>query len=195
MAPIKLLVEAGVDVNAVDNDGVTVLHIAAQRCDADVVRYLVKHGAKVDAIDSGVGGTPLTGAIFGAKVDNARTLIEADANVFHKVNAGRPLLHLAAQQGQRGILELLLSAGVQASTLDEIGETAAYWACQNGHLECINFLTSQGLDLKAGKTDLMEEAIKKGHLPIVESLWDHGVPITEQYLGHLHGSEDIHRSR
>jgi ankyrin repeat protein len=30
----------------VDNEGGTALHIAAQRCDAAVVKYLVKHGAK-----------------------------------------------------------------------------------------------------------------------------------------------------
>jgi ankyrin repeat protein len=195
LEPIDLLVQAGVDVNAVDNDGVTALHIAAQRCDSGVVRCLIKHGAMVDAIDSGFGGTPLTGAIFGAKVDNARVLIDAGASAFHKVKAGRPLLHLAAQEGQREILELLITKGVPASTLDELGHTAAYWACQNGHLECIKFLVSQGLDLRAGKTDLMEEAITKGHIPIVEFLWKRGLPITESRLGLLHGSEDIHSSR
>jgi ankyrin repeat protein len=195
LEPIDLLMQAGVDVNAVDNDGVTALHIAAQRCDTGVVKCLIRYGAVVDAIDSGIGGTPLTGAIFGAKVDNARALIEAGASAFHKVKAGRPLLHLAAQQGQLGILKLLIAEGVQPNTLDELGQTAAYWACLNGHLECIEFLVSEGLDLKAGKTDLMKEAITKGHIPIVESLSKRGLPITESCLDLLHGSEDIHHSR
>ncbi|KLU90412.1 hypothetical protein MAPG_10266 [Magnaporthiopsis poae ATCC 64411] len=195
LAPIRLLLEAGVDVNAVDNDGATALHIAAQKSNTNVVRYLVRHGAKVDAVDAELGGTPLADSVFGANVENARDLIEAGANAFHKLNKGRPLLHLAAQEGQREILGLLLSAGVQVNTLDELGETAAYWACRNGHLDCLKFMISQGLDPKAGKSDLMEEAIKRGHLPIVESLWDHGVPITLQYLSHLRRSEDIHRSR
>ncbi|KAL8371965.1 hypothetical protein RB595_001668 [Gaeumannomyces hyphopodioides] len=193
LAPIKLLLEAGVDVNAVNNDGFTALHIAARRHDAnDVVRYLVKHGAKVDAVAAELGDTPLAGSILYAKVENARALIEAGANVFHKSNRGRPLLHLAALWGRREILELLLTAGVQVNTLDEFGETAAYWACKNGHLDCLNFLMSQDLDPKAGKTDLLEEAIKMGHLPIVEFLWDHGVPITVQYLNHPLRSEDSH---
>lgn len=115
--------------------------------------------------------------------------------MFHKLKAGRPLLHLAAQEGQRGILQLLLSAGVQVSTLDERSETAAYWACQNGHLECIDYLISEGLDLKAGKTDLMEEAIKKGRLSVVESLMDQGLPIKKRHPSLLHGASDIHHKR
>ncbi|KAM0429271.1 hypothetical protein ACHAPT_006485 [Fusarium lateritium] len=196
LAPLERLVTAGVDINAVDSEGVAVLHIAAQRGNPRSLNYLVEHGATVDAIDYGLGGTPLTGTIFGAKVDNARVLIEAGASVFHKVKAGRPLLHLAAQQGQREILKLIVSGGVPVNTLDEIGETAAYWACQNSHLECIEFLLSQGLDLKDGKTDLMKEAISKGSIPIVECLRRHGdLPITEQCLHFLHGTEDIDPSR
>ncbi|KAJ4320115.1 hypothetical protein N0V84_006002 [Fusarium piperis] len=156
----------------------------------DTLEYLIKHGASVNAIDHGVGGTPLTATIFGGKPDNARVLIEAGANAFHKVRAGRPLLHLAAQQGQREILELFLSAGVPVSTLDEIGETAAYWACKGGHLECIELLLLHDLDLKAGKVDLMKETIRQGHIPIVECLHKHGLPITEHCL-YSHGSEDI----
>ncbi|KAL8366637.1 hypothetical protein RB595_010479 [Gaeumannomyces hyphopodioides] len=198
LAPVKLLLEAGVDVNAVDNDGITALHLAVQRDGAnDVVRYLVKHGAKVDAIaaGSGNGDTPLVSSIIVAQVENARALIEAGANVFHKYREGLPLLHLAALLGKREILELLLTVGVQVNTLDKAGETAAYWACNDGHLDCLNFLMSQGLDPKAGETDLMEKAIKRGHLPIVESLWDHGTPITVQHLTHPFFLEDVHQSR
>ncbi|PNP74658.1 hypothetical protein FNYG_11994 [Fusarium nygamai] len=195
LAPLKRLVKAGVDINAVDRKGVTPLHIAAQRRRTDSVKYLIQHGASVDAIDHGLGGTPLAGTIFGAKVNNARAMIEAGANVFHKLKSGRPLLHLAAQQGQQKILELFLLAGVPVNTLDELGETAAYWACQNGHLECIEFLITHGLNLQEGKTNIMEEAIRQGHIPIVESLCKNGIPITEACLYLLHGPEDINPSR
>jgi ankyrin repeat protein len=195
LAPLERLIEAGVDVNAADDGGVTALHIAAQICNVEFVEYLIKHGAVVDAIDSGIGGTPFGGAICGAKVDNARALIRAGANVFHKSKVGRPLLHIAAQQGQRAILELMLAAGVAVNTLDELGQTAAYWACENDHLECIEFLIAQGLDPKDGETGLMEKAIKEGHIRIVESLWKHGVPITQSSLSSLHGAEDVDPSR
>ncbi|KAL8399972.1 hypothetical protein RB594_000395 [Gaeumannomyces avenae] len=196
LAPIKLLLEAGVDVNAVHN-GLTALHIAAQRPDGnDVVRCLVEHGAKVDGITAGPGDgdTRLVGSILTAEVENARALIEAGANVFHSFGEGPPPFHLAALAGRREILELLLTAGVQVNTLDKAGETAAYWACRNGHLDCLKFLVSQGLDPKAGKTDLMKEAIKRTDLPIVECLWDYGMPITMQYLDHLL-FKDTHYSR
>ncbi|EJT81450.1 hypothetical protein GGTG_01429 [Gaeumannomyces tritici R3-111a-1] len=182
MTPIKLLLKAGVDINAVDNNGATALHTAVQGRNANVVKYLVEHGAKVE---TRFGAKPLAGSIFNeVGVENALASVEAGASTFHKMNEGQPLLHLAAQVDQRGILELLLLAGVQVNTLDEDGETAGYWACTNGHLDSLDFLMSQGLDPKAGKTDLLKEAIQKGHLPIVEFLWGRGMPITVQYLRH-----------
>ena len=50
---VKLLLELGADVNAVDGDGRTALHGAAHKGRNDVVQLLVDHGAKLDARDGG----------------------------------------------------------------------------------------------------------------------------------------------
>jgi ankyrin repeat protein len=50
---VKLLLELGADVNAVDGDGRTALHGAAHKGRNDVVQILVDGGAKLDARDGG----------------------------------------------------------------------------------------------------------------------------------------------
>jgi ankyrin repeat protein len=59
---IKLLLDAGVDVNAGDSRGQTALHGAAEKGYDQVVKFLVERGAKVDIKDK-QGKTPLDAAL------------------------------------------------------------------------------------------------------------------------------------
>jgi ankyrin repeat protein len=61
MASIKLCLDAGADVNAVNNQGDTALHGAAQKGSDQVVQFLADHGAKLDIKDKR-GRTPLDAA-------------------------------------------------------------------------------------------------------------------------------------
>jgi ankyrin repeat protein len=58
---VKLCVELGMDISAVNSMGLTALHGAANRGSEDIIRYLVQQGAKIDAKDA-EGRTPLTWA-------------------------------------------------------------------------------------------------------------------------------------
>lgn len=62
IASIKLCLDTGADVNAVDNQGDTALHGAAQKGYDQVVQFLVDHGAKLDIKDKR-GRTPLDAAM------------------------------------------------------------------------------------------------------------------------------------
>ncbi|HTW64376.1 MAG TPA: ankyrin repeat domain-containing protein [Bryobacteraceae bacterium] len=62
IAAIKLLLAAGVDVNAADRQGQTALHGAAQKGYDQVVQFLADHGAKLDVKDA-KGRTPLDAAM------------------------------------------------------------------------------------------------------------------------------------
>ena len=81
---VTLLVERGVDVNAFNANGQTILHNAAQRGQASVIEYVAKKGAKLDrrdkqgrtALDLALGagsggrrqGRPATGPVVNEKV-------------------------------------------------------------------------------------------------------------------------------
>jgi len=58
---LKLCVELGMDVNAVNSMGLTALHGAANRGSDDIIRFLVQQGARLDVKDK-EGRTPLTWA-------------------------------------------------------------------------------------------------------------------------------------
>jgi ankyrin repeat protein len=62
IASLKLLLEAGGDVNGKDGRGLTPLHEAARWGWNDVVRFLVEHGANINAKD-GRGNTPIDSAL------------------------------------------------------------------------------------------------------------------------------------
>ncbi len=57
LAAVELLVERGVDVNAVNDNGQTAMHFAVRASD-DIVRYLAAHGARLDVKDK-KGHTPI----------------------------------------------------------------------------------------------------------------------------------------
>jgi uncharacterized protein len=58
---VKLCVELGMDINAVNAMGLTALHGAANRGSDEIIRYLVQQGARVDVKDA-EGRTPLSWA-------------------------------------------------------------------------------------------------------------------------------------
>jgi ankyrin repeat protein len=59
---IKLVLDAGVDINAVDTRGQTALHGAAEKGNDQVVKFLAERGAKLDIKDK-QGKTPLDAAL------------------------------------------------------------------------------------------------------------------------------------
>ena len=61
---VKMLLDLGLDVNAVDRDGRTALHGAAHKGRNEVVQLLVDHGAKLDARDGGSRDT-INGDLLG----------------------------------------------------------------------------------------------------------------------------------
>lgn len=97
---IRLLIAAGANVNARDNNGNTPLHEASQSFRGhtdlpEIIRILIAAGAKVDARNND-GVTPLMWAAEGNAVENAEALIAAGADVNAKTNDGYTPLWYAA---------------------------------------------------------------------------------------------------
>ena len=65
----------------------------------------------------------------------------------------------AAKTGHSQVVELFLTAGMEADATDEGGATALIWAARNGHADTVKTLLNNGADAnmidKAGKTALI----------------------------------------
>jgi ankyrin repeat protein len=102
--------------------GMTVLHYAAMGNQPEVIRYLVKQGAKVDQLDETGSRTPLFWAAMSQKAyagEAGRVLIELGANVKWRAGGKKSttsVLDRAAAGGHAGLVKLLLKKGASPFT-------------------------------------------------------------------------------
>ena len=127
---VKLLLEKGIQVNAVDGKGRTALFRAVEKGHVNTVRVLLEAGAD-SSIKNNKGRTPWSK--IPQKKDREATAI-------------RSLLHIvaAARQGDLEALRLHLKLGRDADLPAEDGVTALYMASQEGHAEIVLVLLENG---------------------------------------------------
>ena len=99
----------------------TLLHIAAESCDPDIVAFLVQHGATVDTLNC-CGRTPLMVGIRSKEV--TEYLIGVGANVNHRDKDEYSALMLVVIYNLNiSIFKLLLDAGAQPYVCDIYGNS------------------------------------------------------------------------
>ena len=123
-------------VNYYAEDGFTPLGLACYFGHYEIARYLVLKGADVNLpSNNGFGVYPLHSAAAGNYTDIARMLIENNAQVNVKQQAGATALHSAAQNGNVDLLILLLEHGADVNIRMEGGKLPADLAREKGFAE------------------------------------------------------------
>jgi ankyrin repeat protein len=144
VAEVTGALQAGADVNSRDEEGSTLLMLAASVGNLGMVATLIASGANVNAQDER-GWSALTRAVFNAEqnrgfADVAQALIEAGANVEAAISYGvRPLM-LAAGYGETAVVEVLLKAGADVLAKNEGGFTALMMVKQKHYVDVVNLL-------------------------------------------------------
>ncbi len=110
---LKVLIEAGADVNAQSGHQHTALSEAAQQKDPEVVKYLIEKGAEVDCKDIN-SWTPLMRAVDAGNLENVKVLVEKGANVNHVAEGATPLTR-AAYMGCDQIAQYLIDKGADVN--------------------------------------------------------------------------------
>ena len=102
-----LLRQPEIDVNRMNNEGVTALMCASSQGHTEIVRMLLEKGAKVNATDDD-GNTALMDASRDGRADVVSLLLENGANLNATNDDGETALMIASANGRADVLSLLL---------------------------------------------------------------------------------------
>lgn len=149
------LLKSGADCNASNDEGASLLMLAAGAGHFAMVEMLIEAGAKVDATDAR-GWTPLMKALFNYELnrgfpDVVSALIDAGADIEHQVSYGTRPLMIAAGYGEAGVVDVLLAAGADTGAMNEGGRTARTIAETKDYVEVVNQLHMHDLRNTDGK--------------------------------------------
>jgi ankyrin repeat protein len=145
---VRTLLQQGADVNAAQGDGMSALHWAADRGDADLTAMLVAAGATPGAVTRIGQYTPLHLAARAGNAAAVKALLGAGAAVDAAANpSGATPLHLAATAGSADVVTALLDARADVNAREsEWGQTPLIFAASLNRVDAIKVLLARGAD-------------------------------------------------
>ncbi|XP_073329538.1 uncharacterized protein ankrd50l isoform X2 [Pagrus major] len=151
---VRLLLDAGADVDGCDIDGRTALRAAAWGGHEEIVLTLLDYGAQVDKADS-KGCTPLIAAAYMGHHEAVEILLDHKAEVDLADGDGRTALSVAALcvptaagvKGYGEVVSLLLERGADPGYRDQDGMTPLLLAAYEGNHDIVELLLEAGADV------------------------------------------------
>ena len=132
-----------VDVNTYLYHSVTPLKFAASEGQLEMVKLLLSHGAKADYGYSDHNGISALSCAAGPdRVEIARVLVKAGADVNAKEVCRNTPLHAAAESGDLDLARYLVENGADIGAVNKYDETPANVAAGKGHQQVVKFLKS-----------------------------------------------------
>jgi ankyrin repeat protein len=139
---IKLILAHGGNINAVDGNGMTALHIASQQGNKDLVALLLNSGAQVNA-ESNSLDTPLSFALNSGSIETIQLLLDHGAKPDWRADTiGFTPLYKAVWQGDTDIAARLLK-----NTTDPAQITVALYFITDKNLEITKLLLARGANV------------------------------------------------
>lgn len=145
---VRTLLKQGVDVNAARPDGMSALHWAAERGNAEMVEILLYAGANPAGVTRIGHYTPLHVSSRVGHAEVVKKLLEAGADVNAKTtNSGATPLHLAAAAGDPATVRILAEHGADVNAREkEWEQTPLIFAAASNRVEAIKILMEHGAD-------------------------------------------------
>jgi uncharacterized protein len=201
---VRALLKQGADVNAAQGDGMTALHHAAERGDAEVAEMLVYAGANVAAMTRIGQYTPLHLASRGGHVEVARALLKAGAAANARTTTtGVTALHLAAAAGSPDLVTLLLDQGADPNARDtEWGQTPLIFAAAQNRAAATRVLLERGADprittriIDIAKQSALDRAATERQRKVLEAAVVKGeAPTASQVQAAMHAARELFAS-
>ncbi|XP_062711316.1 uncharacterized protein LOC115254290 [Aedes albopictus] len=181
---VKMLIDKdskySADYKIANNDGQTLIHLAAKRGNMEIVQMLKDgYAPDINAQDNN-GNTSLLLAAKFRKWEMVKILIDKDyknsANYKIANNNGLTLIHLAAEKGNKKIVQMLIDDyAADVNVQDNDGNTPLLLAAHNCKWEMVKMLIDKAADYKiankVGQTPMHVVAIY-GNMEIMKILVD-----------------------
>jgi len=146
-AVLAAITSPDLDVNVPEADGSTALLWAVYKVDHELVRALLKAGAKAN-VTNNFGATPLTEAVKLGDVELTRLILDAGADPNSPNQDGQTALMLASNIGSLEIAKMLVAKGANVNAVENFrGQTALMWAAAGGYPEIVDLLISKGANV------------------------------------------------
>lgn len=120
--------EAGMDINSRDSAGTPMLCIAARSGKQEIIEWLVKNGAEIDAISKDRGYSAVMDAVWKMNPEIVELLIKLGANLNFVSNDGQTALIVATGSSNSKICEMLVKNGADPCFKDHMGMSALDYA-------------------------------------------------------------------
>lgn len=134
-------------IDLCDEEGETLLHIASRVGACNVIRELLKNGAKVSRTDI-YGDSPLHLAAARGYSSAVEALLAAGADPNLKNRSDNTPLHVAAEGGAPDVVKLLLQAGAAPSEKNIYGYTPSHLARRQGHLASLALIERSEIEAR-----------------------------------------------
>ncbi|XP_046571007.1 ankyrin repeat domain-containing protein 50-like [Haliotis rubra] len=174
-----LLVEAGADLLLVNEFGGTILHVACEGGNVQIVKYLMKHNiVDIESRDMN-GWTPVMQAAIDGHKDVFDVLVKAGADLSQVSNNKETTLHLACVGGNIEIIMYFMKYGiVDIDSRDINGWTPVMNASSAGHKDVFDVLVEAGADLSQvsnEKETILHIACRGENVEIFKYLMKHDI--------------------
>ena len=147
-ATVRALLAQGEDAAAAHGDGMSALHWAAERGDAEMAGALIHAGATVDAVTRVGHYTPLHVAATAGRAEVVGVLLSSGADATAAAGAGGVTpLHLAAAAGSVAAIGALLDHGAEVDARERAwGQTPLIFAAARNRVDAVRALLARGAD-------------------------------------------------
>jgi uncharacterized protein len=198
---LALLLNAGADLKATNNDGQTALmkavaldHRYRPATRLPMMELLLNKGADINAKDKN-GRTPLLHSVVqymseaGGIISHpevVKLLLErgADINAVDEQGDNALITTVSVWQGPIEIVQLLLSKGINVNLQNKKGATALMVAAEKGKQDVVTLLLEEGADLNlqdAERATALDYAISNGQTEIAKALFSKSAGSRNKY--------------
>jgi uncharacterized protein len=147
-AVLAAITSPDLDVNVAEPDGSTALLWATYNVDHELVRALLKAGAKAN-VTNHFGSSPLGEAVKLGDAELVHMLLDAHADPNSANQDGQTALMLASDIGSLPIAQLLIGHGAAVNGVENFrGQTALMWAAAENHPDIVDLLIAHGANVK-----------------------------------------------